>query len=62
MYALLITDPDGTNYVYGPFTTESAGIKAQRIIDTYTDYATDTQLIPMTKYRRSDFVIITDVD
>lgn len=56
-YSVLCTDPDGTYHVYGPFYSESAAEKAQAIIDLYTD--SDTQIIPMSKYRRTDFNIYT---
>lgn len=54
-WAVLAIAADGTCSVYGPFTSESAALKAQRIIDSYTD--SDTQVILMSKYRRADFSI-----
>jgi hypothetical protein len=55
MYAILTTAIDGTYGIYGPFSTQSAACKAQDVIDNYTDL--DTQLIPMSKFSKSDFSI-----
>jgi hypothetical protein len=55
MYAILTTDLDGTYGIYGPFSTKHAAEKAQIVIDSYV--ACDTQIIPMSKFRRSDFSI-----
>lgn len=56
-WAILVTDPDGTNHIFGPFTTDEAARKAQTVIDKYTDC--DTAVIPMTEYVFSDFSIYT---